>query len=38
VRRFGLEFLRDLSGRRQQLFAELLVAQLDATIEAGDLV
>ncbi|MGA3353855.1 MAG: DUF47 family protein [Acidimicrobiales bacterium] len=38
MRRFGLEFLRDLSGRRQQLFAELLVAQLDATIEAGDLV
>ncbi|MGA2527901.1 MAG: DUF47 family protein [Acidimicrobiales bacterium] len=38
MRRFALELLRDLSGRRQQLFAELLVAQLDATIEAGELV
>jgi uncharacterized protein Yka (UPF0111/DUF47 family) len=30
--------MRDLSGRRQQLFAALLVEQLDATIEAARLV
>ena len=38
MRRFVLELVRDLSGRTQHLFAELLVEQLDATIEAGRLV
>jgi uncharacterized protein Yka (UPF0111/DUF47 family) len=38
VRSFVRELMRDLSGRRQQLFAALLVEQLDATIEAARLV
>jgi hypothetical protein len=38
VKRFVRELLRDLLGRRQQLFADLLVAQIDATIEAARLV
>ena len=38
MRRFVRELVRDLSGRTQHLFAELLVEQLDATIEAGRLV
>ena len=38
MRGFVRELMRDLSGRRQQLFAALLVEQLDATIEAARLV
>jgi uncharacterized protein Yka (UPF0111/DUF47 family) len=38
MKRFVRELVRDLSGRTQHLFAELLVEQLDATIEAGRLV
>ena len=38
MRSFVRELMRDLSGRRQQLFAALLVEQLDATIEAARLV
>ena len=38
MKKFVRELVRDLSGRTQHLFAELLVEQLDATIEAGRLV
>ena len=38
MRSFVRELMRDLSGRRQQLFAALLVEQLDAAIEAARLV
>ena len=38
MKRFVRELVRDLSGRTQHLFAELLVEQLDATVEAGRLV
>ena len=38
MRSFVRELMRDLYGRRQQLFAALLVEQLDATIEAARLV
>jgi uncharacterized protein Yka (UPF0111/DUF47 family) len=38
VRGFIRELLQDLSGRRQQLFAALLVEQLDATFAAARLV
>ncbi|MGD0985768.1 MAG: DUF47 family protein [Acidimicrobiales bacterium] len=38
MKKFVRELVRDLSGRTQHLFAELLVEQLDATIEASRLV
>ena len=38
MKKFVRELARDLSGRTQHLFTELLVEQLDATIEAGRLV
>jgi uncharacterized protein Yka (UPF0111/DUF47 family) len=38
MRKFVRELARDLSGRTHHVFAELLVEQLDATIEAGRLV
>jgi uncharacterized protein Yka (UPF0111/DUF47 family) len=38
MKRFVRELVKDLSGRTQHVFAELLVEQLDSTIEAGRLV